>query len=149
MRFLTSCPAGNAILFLALPDSKGVFRFPSVHSRYPGLHFQPDHRRPLCDQFIRVVSDELGEPVSGMQIEIFQDFCEMLPGHDSCVYAGRFLQPRHLIRPHWLPLPLLLKQMPSDRSRLPFLKAWQLLSGVHKEDLRAIEYRPPSPAEGS
>lgn len=139
------CPTGRAIFLLGIPDQRGVLHFPSIHSWFPGIHLTPRPTALINDQLIDAVSDELGEQVPGVHVELFQEFQADLPGKDCTLYTGRYLNQRFLIPDHWRPLPELIRKMPSDRLRLACLKAWQILGGVHKEELKAVEYDPANP----
>ena len=139
MHLIRPCPTRWAVLLLGIPDANGILHFPTAHSWLPGLHFQPGHKAPLVDQLWAVISEELGEQLPWKDAEIFHDFCEPVHGEDRSIYAGRLLIPRVPKPAHWEQLPALLKRMPANRSRLACLKAWQILSGVHKEKIQAAE----------
>ena len=145
MKIHKSCPTSRAVFLLGIPDQRGVLHFPSIHSWFPGIHFSPEPGKLINDQLVDAVSEELRETVPGARIQIFQEFAAELPGKDCTLYTGLYLDQRILIPDHWQPLPDLIRKMPADRLRLVCLKAWQILGGVHKEDIKALEYDGPIP----
>lgn len=68
------------------------------------------------------------------------DFSEFLSESNELrllILAGQQVQD---INSHWqwCIIPEFLRKLPKTRARLPFLKAWQILMGAHKNQLEAI-----------
>ena len=59
------------------------------------------------------------------------------------MYVARLtLEPESLSKiswQEWSTLPVLIRNMPKDRNRLAYLKAWQVLTGALEESTKALD----------
>ena len=139
------CPTSKAVFLFGIPIGK-LLHFPNHHRFMPGIHLDVDRSQPINLQLIAALEKELGEPVNGRELHIFQEFCEVLqadgPTEGVSLYTGYSKISRQIPLLHWKPLPYLLKNMEKNRMRLAYLKAWQVQTGALGLNTKAVEMDP-------
>ena len=142
MALQTRCSTSKAVFLFGIPIGK-LLHFPNHHRFMPGIHLDVDPAQPINLQLIAALEKELGEPVNGSEVHIFQDFCEVLRSSDETDAISLFTGFSHVSRQipllHWKPLPYLLKNMEKNRMRLAYLKAWQVQTGALSLTTKAVE----------
>lgn len=133
------CKTPVAILLAAMPDERDLMRFPQNGAGLPGLAFEVASGMPINVQLIEFLWAHLGDKVKG--IDIIQDYSgevQLPDGRAATVYLatvnGRFPLP-----PDAKTMPEILRGMPKDRNRLPYLKAWQVLTGSLTLNTKAVD----------
>ena len=118
-------------------------RFPTISPALPGIPIDVRMNMPINEQLAYCASEYLGHgALLASHIDVAQDFVEIFPGEDGSsmsLYVAS-LHFRHGISDlSWPTMPQLLRTMPSNRTRLPYLKAWQLLLGGMSGDTKVVE----------
>jgi hypothetical protein len=129
----------KVILLAVAPDEKGVLRAADDGLELPGLHFNVDVALPIGPQLQELFATQVELP-GAERLDLDQEFAARLPddGGDMTLYLGR-VELKEAASEAWATIPALLRRMHADRRRLPFLRAWQMLSGGLKMDSKAIE----------
>lgn len=137
------CPTQKAIVLVAFLSPEKTLLFPSQNVRFPGLHLEAKPRVPIYDQILSHIEKQCQLPGLGRKFELDPSFAETvwMGNEEATLYFGwvRNLEaplPRYLHT-----LPILIRGMNKDRARLPYLKAWQALSGSREQDIRAVEFK--------
>jgi hypothetical protein len=143
MTKILQCKTDVATLLLAVADASGVLRFPADGRFEPfyGLHVAVKPLLPIGPQLVEAASLALGIQ-STIAMDLCQDFADELhlpDGQLSTVYTGRLDSSVVTAPTSWLSLPEILKNMPKDRRRLPYLRAWQVLTGALTLDTKALD----------
>ena len=136
------CKCDHAILLAAVPDSRGVLRFPSnTQSLQPGLHVAVRALIPIYDQLTQAVSALIGQDVA-RQLHIWDDFADeltLLGGNAAIMYVASLNGVTPEMAETWPVMPAILRALPKNRGRLPYLRAWQVLQGGLQLNTKAIE----------
>ena len=131
------CKTKFAVLLAGIPDDKKVFRFPNNGKAYPGICFEPIPLMPISDQ----LSDQLQKNLKldqSVAMEINHDYADQID-EEYTVYLAIVDPKNYKAQSSWQSMPELLRGMDRSRKRLPFLRAWQVLSGGLKLDTTALE----------
>ncbi|MBF0440941.1 MAG: hypothetical protein HQK54_03475 [Oligoflexales bacterium] len=136
----------KVVVLLACRDRTGLFRFPVSIDKYkediPGIKVDLNY---YFDRLkAKIVSDAavaLGNEKLSGYILIDREMTPYLTFSDGSkgvlflarIYAIYFEAPEY-----WPTLPEILKHMPDDRNRLPYLKVLQILSGSSQDDIEAV-----------
>jgi hypothetical protein len=131
------CKTKYAVLLAGIPDEKGVLRFPNNGQAYPGICFEPQPLIPISEQLIKAATNHLKQdkPVA---IEINHKYSDQVDGEYS-IYLATLDSKTFSGDSEWQSMPELLRGMDRSRKRLPFLRAWQVLSGGLELDTTAVE----------
>jgi hypothetical protein len=145
------CKTPLAIFLVGVADERGVLRFPTAgDAEAPGLRIPVRALVPINEQLVAAASAALGAAV-GPALDIVQDFAdemELADGAGCTVYVARLNAAR--LAPSsqtviaeaangWPSFPELLRGMSKTRRRLPFLRAWQVLSGGLELTTKAVD----------
>lgn len=136
------CSTENAILIVGVFDAKKVMRFPDDGHVHGGILLQPKRGLPIDPQLVDAALKALDQSVPPTAFSIYQEFAEVvsLPEvGDVTVYLGLINEEALTATSEWASFPDIIRRLPKDRTRLPYLKAWQVLTGGLKLDTRAIE----------
>jgi hypothetical protein len=135
------CKTPKAIVLVGCESEEGPMRFPTEGGELPGLHIDVDSSQPINEQLIKRVVAYLALPRLSGHVEINQDFSDVLDnqGVPTTLFLAT-IHARHASgKLEWPTMPTLLRGMPSDRRRLPYLKAWQVLTGALSANTKAID----------
>lgn len=139
------CKTSVAVLLLGIKDEHGVMRFPrSGDERAAGYVFDVLPRVPINEQLVEHAGRALGEPVR-LSLAVQQEFADEMPLADgtlATVYLATLADAaaeRIKARSEWPSLPDILRGMDRDRRRLPYLRAWQILTGGLKLNTKAVD----------
>ena len=137
------CQTNQALLLVALADAEGVLRFPSdfSHETFYGLHVSIKPLLPVAAQILEAASHALGFDVS-RTLDLCQEFADEIPlSHEmkATVFVGLVTHPEFKAPAQWLCLPDILRSMPRDRRRLPYLRALQILTGALSLNTKAVD----------
>lgn len=136
------CKTDLAVLLAAVADAKGVLRFPTTEgAALPGLYVDVAPLIPIYEQLKRGASSALGLDVS-RNLRIWDEFADEVPlvdGRVATLYVGLLEGMTTDVAARWPVMPDLLRRMDKNRSRLPVLRAWQILQGGLKLDTKAVE----------
>jgi len=126
------CPTTKAVLLVGFLSDEGILRFPTEGKEVPGLFLDVKPLTPINEQFCERLREFVAEENVGLHLQIRQDILirvDLPSGEESTMFLGRYSgASKHDIK-EWSDLSSLIKSMPKDRSRLPYLKALQVLSG--------------------
>ena len=127
------------MLLLAVRDEKGVMLVPSPGKVTPGIVFNVKGGTPIHDQLMAVAEPYVG---AHAKLDVNQSFADEFTLPDNRM-ATLYVATSGGTGPiseatSWTSIPGLLRAMPSDRSRLPFMRAWQVLSGGLSVNVKAI-----------
>lgn len=133
------CPTETAFLLLAVRDERGLLRFPDEsHDGTPGLKIDVKARLPIDEQLVAAAAKTLD--VSAVRLDIVQDFADEMPLGTTT--ATLYLAEAVGVAPAsaaWPTLPDILRKMAKDRRRLPYLRAWQVMTGGLKLNTKAVD----------
>lgn len=146
----------SGVLLFGRKDEQGTYYFSDDPSAWPGVSVRLDPRLPVFSQLTEIVIRTLEpdllpteitwHPTPRLLIETAPDQREELPlyvGESNRSFSTAGKRPQGISR---CALPDLLKRMPANKHRIAYVKAWQLLLGADKEELKAVEAKdlPPS-----
>lgn len=136
------CRTPSAVLLLGVKDDRGVLRFPfSANGVVPGLCFEVLPLAPIGEQLVRAASEALSAPV-GLSLTIQQEFADVMTlpnGSEATVYLATISAPHARAHPNWPSMPEMLRGMDKDRRRLPYLRAWQVLTGGLQLNTKVVD----------
>lgn len=135
------CKTARAVLLLGCEAEHGPMRFPSESSELPGLVVKVIPRAPITEQLIEKASGFLGSKDLSRHVAVNQDFSDTIRigEEDITLYVGTIEAQHQTAQLTWNTMPTLLRAMPKDRRRLPYLKAWQVLTGALSENVKAVD----------
>ena len=133
-----------AVILLARPDSRGVQRFSGGSVALPGLFVEPDPHVPLSKQVPRFLAVELTEPALATTARLEHILSPTLKiqdhGEATLLLCSAPTPWPDSIKP--ISLPELLRAMPHNKNRVPYMKAFQHLMGVASGELDVAELVP-------
>jgi len=137
------CPTQKAVVLVGFLSPEKILVFPSQSVAYPGLHLENKALVPIYDQIMTHIEKHCLLNDLGKSFDLHPDFAEPLQcGEDLATLDLGSIKDLNEPLPRYLQtLPVLIRGMPKDRSRLPYLKAWQTLTGAPQQDIRAIEVK--------
>jgi hypothetical protein len=137
------CSTPKVIVLLGFFNPEKVLVFPSQNVQFPGLHFENKALVPIHDQILIYIENYFSLPSSRAQFELDPSFAEpvRMENEDATLYLGIIKEPGDNLPRYLQTLPILIRGMNRDRSRLPYLKAWQALTGAREQDIRAVEVK--------
>lgn len=143
------CPTEQAILLLVVrTGATGLMRLPDGFNKPPGRLFSPRPLLPIAEQLYALAADTLQDPArSALVLEPnYTDRVLLrpeLPEDDPRATASLYLVSCELasqdVSTAWPSFPELLRAMPRNRARLPYLRAFQVLAGGLHLNTKAIE----------
>lgn len=139
------CSTDEAIFLVAVSCPDGLLRFPNDDTAWPGLGFHVEPLVGINEQLFKRAAAELGNGLAP-KIAIWQEYSDVIKvnGEDhTTLYVG-------ILRPSsqelettpwqtWRTLPDMIRSLPKDRTRLAYLKAWQVLTGALEESTKALD----------
>lgn len=135
-------PTEVVIFLVGIRDERGVLRFPSKNSFNPGIVFKANENHPINEQLITETANATGLEGLNVKLEIEQNFSAevLLPNNDKAtLYVGAIYKPEGGIDETWRPLPHILRDMPKNKNRASYLRAWQVLMGGLTQDTKVLE----------
>lgn len=140
------CSTPKVIVLVGFFNPEKILVFPSQNVSFPGLHFENKALVPIHDQILAYVEQHCALGDLRRKFELDASFAETLKVGDeeATLYFGLIRNIEELLPRYLHTLPVLIRGMNKDRSRLPYLKAWQSLTGSREQDIRAVEV-PSSP----
>ena len=131
----------NITLLLACDGPKGLFHFPNDEDPFPGINMSISHGLTWHDTMRDVGSEFLGKPELNSKIlPIMVMEPEIEKGNDgSTLVLARIHKEEFLAPDLWPTLPALLHGMPKNKTRVPYLKAFQVLAGGLSQETQAVE----------
>ena len=138
---MNSSPHSHLVLLVCFAGADNILRFPSESREFPGLHLTVAPETPLEEQVRKHIEARCSIQLSPNGWNLDPQFAEELDCKGSPVLLRLVTLPSYAgTLPSGLcTFPQLLKSMNKDRSRLPYLKAWQYLAGAHLGELQAVE----------
>ncbi|MEZ4741581.1 MAG: hypothetical protein R3B45_03905 [Bdellovibrionota bacterium] len=140
------CKTEQAILLLGVESKKGFLVFPSNSSKFPGMLFTPEGGKAILEQLDIYASEILTSELAQGELEIcdrYFDIVTLDDGSEATLYLATVRNRPELIQNSWSSLPEQLRKMPKDKGRLPFLRAWQVLTGALDLNTKAVETQEP------
>ncbi len=141
-----NCPTSWAILLFVVRDQKGVLRLPrdgdGDEPAAQGILFQARPLMPIQEQLVtqasRVVKEDMARRIAVDQA--YADTVTLASGEAATLYLARLPETDPLRAPDaWPTFPAMLRALPSDRRRLPFLRAFQVASGALEGTVKAVD----------
>lgn len=136
------CKTDHAILLLAVRDERGILRFPSSPGAVsPGIHFPVRALMPIQAQLTAAASDTVGRDVA-LHFRLCDEFADeirMADGREATLYVANLEEPRVVAPNDWPVMPAILRSFPRDKSRIPYLRAWQILQGGLQLNTLAVD----------
>ncbi|MDB2447068.1 hypothetical protein N9W79_00425 [bacterium] len=137
-----SAPTDVVIFLVGIKDEKGVLRFPTKNNFNPGVVFKADGAVPINAQIIKETEALTGLENLNLNLEIEQNFSTevvLQNGDKATLYVGAIHKFEGGINQEWKPLPMILREMPKDKNRPAYLRAWQVLMGGLNQDVKILE----------
>lgn len=139
------CSTDQAVLLAAVACPDGLLRFPNDEIPWPGLGVNVKPLVGINEQLLDRAKEVFG-PALASQLSIWQDYSDMIRVKDedlATLYVA-ILRPspdqlESLPWQTWRTLPDLIRSLPKDRTRLAYLKAWQVLTGALEETTKALD----------
>lgn len=142
MAIHVSAPTEVVVFLVGIEDELGVLRFPTKNSFNPGIVFKADRKVPINEQIIKETEAITGYENLNLILNIEQNFSSeiYLPNKEKAtLYVGSILKKNLKTHEDWKALPIILREMPKDKNRASYLKAWQVLMGGLTQDNKVIE----------
>lgn len=137
------CPTDFAILLCAVADERGVLRFPSNDAtELPGLNFAVEAGVPINEQLVKAAENLLKVKLGG-KLDVSQDFADPITradGSAATLYVATVQEGAKRADESWPSLPEILRNLPKDKGRVPYLRAWQILTGGLKLETKAVDF---------
>jgi hypothetical protein len=136
-----NCRTPVAILLLAVRDERGVLLVPSPSRATPGIVFNVKGGAPINDQLRDVAAAYIGVQAKLDIDQTYADEFMLADGRQATLYVatGGNVGPLSSVGgAGWVSIPELLRAMPRDRARLPYMRAWQVLSGGLTINVKAV-----------
>ncbi len=135
---------GTHILLVACRDEAGFFRFPNGSVTHGfGLSIEIVHGFSEEMQITQIVEQHLDRGGLHGAVKILACFKDSLVAEDGrfcTLFVATLAESSGFIAPSsWMTLPDILRMMPKDRSRLPYMKAMQVLAGAQDEGMTVVE----------
>ena len=136
------CSTPLAILLLGIQGESGVYYFPrATLGECPGLLLNVKPLLPIYEQLVdHARSLFVREGQALIQIAIHPETIGVLPykgdSHAS-LYVGT-TPSLTTTDPTWPTWATLMRSMPANKHRLPYLRALQVLAGLHNESIKAV-----------
>ncbi len=133
-------PYPQIILFCVCKDSKGIWRVYCRNSKEAGRScpvLDIDIRAPLIDgiyHYFKVANISLR--VGSLSLR--DGFLEEITSEQGLVIAELDYVTHDVSEDDWLTIPDFLRNLPKNRQRLPYLKAWQFIMGSHTGEIEAL-----------
>lgn len=136
-------PTEKVIVLVGFFNSHNVLAFPSQNVKFPGLHFQSKALTSIHDQILAYVEKHCMISDLRKDFELDASFSEAVKmgEEDATLYLATVKNFEDKLPRYLQTLPILIRGMSKDRSRLPYLKALQALSGSREHSIRAVEVR--------
>jgi len=134
------CPTEKVIVLVGFLNSDGVLVFASQNVSFPGLHFENKALVPIYDQILAYIEQYC--VLSDLKFDLDASFAETVKmgnSDEATLYFGLVNKFEGLLPRYLHTLPSLIRGMNKDRSRLPYLKAWQSMTGSREQNIRAVE----------
>lgn len=147
MSLHVQCNTDQAILLLAIQCPDGLLRFPNDEAPLPGLRLKVQPQLGINEQLIARAQQDL-TPALASQISIWQNYSDVVTtsSQESVTFYVGILRPTSETLDtfksdwkEWRTLPDLIRSLPKDRTRLTYLKAWQVLTGALEETTKALD----------
>ena len=139
------CSTEEAILLVAVACPDGLLRFPNDASQWPGLSLNVQPLLGINEQLIRRAQEEIGAALTA-KLNIWQEYSDVMrvDNHDRATLYVAIVRPEAQDLEgktwnNWRTLPDLIRSLPKDRTRLAYLKAWQVLTGALEESTKALD----------
>ena len=140
---LLSCKTPSAVLLVAVRDSLGVLRVPGGAGAFPGLTVAVAPLMPILPQLTDAASAFFGKDVA-RRLDIVQDYADELletPGGEpvATLYVATLApEAEVLAQAEWPSMPDILRRL-KGKSRIPYLRAWQVLAGGLHLNTKAVD----------
>ena len=142
------CPTQSAIILLGVQLDSGPLRFPYKDAARPGVLFQPDSNVDMTSQILWEAHRFFASLQASAKVTVVTDFSDPITLEDeqigtlylaTAMLAGKTDEDiLSSLRKRSEVLPVLLRNMPKNRNRVPYLRAWQVMSGGLAERTEAI-----------
>jgi hypothetical protein len=139
---LVYCPTEVALILVPVKDARGIFRFPCDAAAVPGLVLSVRPLTPILEQVFARVGAVLGIERPGLVYSVCEEDLGTVKdagGRDATLYLLRAVEPCSITHEEWPTFPQILRSLSRDRTRLPWMKAWQVLTGGLEAQTKAIE----------
>jgi hypothetical protein len=138
-----TCPTPKAVLLCAIADAAGVLRCPNGEAFPPGLALDVAPLLPINPQLVELAAKFLNLSASAhLHIEQqFADPVELVSGAepDHTLYLASLSPAAGVIASRaWPTLPDILRSL-NGRTRIPYLRAWQVLAGGLQLNTKAVD----------
>jgi len=131
-----------ALLMVGCHFTEGPIRFPNDDSELPGILVKLDEGLSVNELLIAGAQKILGDTIDGKSLDIHQEFSsplELKDGEAATLYLATIEAKYDMGSKEWKTMPELIREMPKDRGRLAYLRAWQVLGGGLNEDVKAFD----------
>lgn len=148
---LIHCRSDAALILIPLQNGSGSWVFPSDSGPFIGIHTSIESQLPIVPQILETIHIRLGiDPLkagykvceefeetvvsdNGQTMTLFVMQCERDLTSISAINAAAEPALRFASMPEWL------SRLPATRSRLAWIKAWQVYQGVLSETIKAVD----------
>lgn len=135
---------GPQILLVACRDAHGFYRFPvEVDSPFPGIPIVMVEGYSEAMQVEQAVRQIFGDAVGTRKILLrikFEDCLQISNREPQTLFLAELTTSQDLETvAQWPTLPEILRQMPKDKNRVPYMKVMQVLAGDLEQGVSALE----------
>lgn len=132
------CKTERAVLVLGVFDERKVMYFVNDDLPSPGINLEISGTTPMNQLIAERIMDQFG---GSADFNIYQEFQEVFADEDgieTTLFLGE-LTTEGRVDSEWPTMPEILRSMPKNKSRVAYLKAWQVLTGGLQLNTKAVE----------
>lgn len=130
------------LILVAAQDERRLWRVRADEPGLPGIVARIDYAAPLNKQIRRAAAAAIGLESRSEDLVVHGPLTPVIELDDGRQAALVLVQltPEQLEAPSsWPTFPVVLRALPKNKSRLPYMKALQILSGALEQGVNAIE----------
>jgi hypothetical protein len=135
------CPTPHALLLVAYPDAKGIFQVLGVkEGELPGIGFEVQGGSPIALQLYHAMEQRVGAHIPRARCRILENIeLPVTEGEKSYTLYALLLGQAPQGPEKTVSFAQLLREMPSTRVRIAYLKIWQVLAGVLEQEIHVVD----------
>lgn len=146
---LVYCQTPKAVVMATVTGTDGIVRIFTENSIQPGVIFEPKPLLPIVEQITSLLRTHDEFQADSLQFQVRSNYSDELTLNDgtaATLYIATAAAPEKSLtgmnggpESLWRPIPEILRAMPQNRSRLVYLRAWQVLLGALEEGVKAVD----------
>jgi|GEM_PF-1141690 len=147
---LAYCQTPKTVVMATVTGSDGIVRMLADDINQPGLIFEPKPLQPIVEQITTQLQSRSDVREDSLRFHIRANYTDELTlsdGVTATLYIATATASQKSLSgieggdgSSWRSIPDVLRSMPQNRSRLVYLRAWQVLLGALEDGVKAIDF---------